>query len=76
VGSEDQIPVIKKANIVAEEMGLENVKFTCRGGVDGGGGWKGLDSLYQLIHRIKQHFWAMRFSEGVAIQETVAALSA
>jgi hypothetical protein len=76
VGSEDQIPVIKKANIVAEEMGLENVKFTCRGGVDGGRGWKGLDSLYQLIHRIKQHFWAMRFSEGVAIQETVAALSA
>jgi len=70
------MPVIKKANIVAEEMGLENVKFTCRGGVDGGRGWKGLDSLYQLIHRIKQHFWAMRFSEGVAIQETVAALSA
>jgi nucleoside-diphosphate-sugar epimerase len=36
VGSEDQIPAIKIANIVAEEMDLEKSSSTCTGGVDDG----------------------------------------
>ena len=41
VGSEDQIDVKTIAEIVAEEMGLQNVEFKFTGGVDGGRGWKG-----------------------------------
>ena len=41
VGSENQIDVKTIAQIVIEEMGLNNVKLTFTGGVDGGRGWKG-----------------------------------
>ena len=41
VGSKDQINVKTITEIVAEEMGLQNVKFKFTGGVDGGRGWKG-----------------------------------
>ena len=41
VGSEDQIDVKTIAEIVAEEMGLQNVEFKFTDGVDGGRGWKG-----------------------------------
>jgi UDP-glucose 4-epimerase len=41
VGSEDQIDVKTIAEIVAEEMGLQDVEFKFTGGVDGGRDWKG-----------------------------------
>jgi UDP-glucose 4-epimerase len=41
VGSEDQIDVKTIAEIVAQEMGLKNVRLTFTGGIDGGRGWKG-----------------------------------
>jgi len=41
VGSLDQIDVKHIAQIVTEEMELQNVKFELTGGVDGGRGWRG-----------------------------------
>ena len=41
VGSLDQVDVKRIAEIVTEEMGLENVEFKLTGGVDGGRGWLG-----------------------------------
>jgi len=41
VGSLDKVDVKRIAEIVAEEMGLPNLKFRFTGGVDGGRGWKG-----------------------------------
>ena len=41
VGSFGQVDVKRIAEIVAEEMGLQNVEFKFTGGVDGGRGWRG-----------------------------------
>jgi UDP-glucose 4-epimerase len=41
VGSFDQVDVKRIAEIVSEEMGLQDVKFKFTGGVDGGRGWRG-----------------------------------
>ncbi|NIQ06060.1 MAG: UDP-glucose 4-epimerase, partial [Candidatus Korarchaeota archaeon] len=41
VGSVDQVDVKRIAEIVSEEMGLQNLKFKFTGGVDGGRGWRG-----------------------------------
>jgi UDP-glucose 4-epimerase len=41
VGSFDQVDVKRIAEIVTEEMGLQNVEFKLTGGVDGGRGWRG-----------------------------------
>jgi len=41
VGSFDQVNVKRIAEIVSEEMGLQNLEFKLTGGVDGGRGWRG-----------------------------------
>jgi len=41
IGSEDQIMVKTLADIVVDEMGLENVEYQFNGGVNGGRGWVG-----------------------------------
>jgi len=70
VGSEDQIPVTKIANIIAEEMGLHNVKFTCTGGVDGGRGWKGDVKNMQLdITKIKTLGWKPKHNSKQAVRK-------
>ena len=72
VGSEDQIPVVKIGNIVAEEMGLENVKFTCTGGVDGGRGWKGdVKNMLLDTAKLKSKGWKPRHNSAEAIRKTV-----
>jgi UDP-glucose 4-epimerase len=72
VGSEDQIPVIKIANIVAEEMGLENVKFTCTGGVDGGRGWKGdVKNMLLDTAKLKSKGWKPLNNSAEAARKTV-----
>jgi UDP-glucose 4-epimerase len=72
VGSKDQIPVTKIANIVSEEMGLENVKFTCTGGVDGGRGWKGdVKNMLLDTAKLKSKGWKPRHNSAEAIRKTV-----
>jgi UDP-glucose 4-epimerase len=41
VGSLDQVDVRRIAEMVSEEMDLQDVRFRFTGGVDGGRGWKG-----------------------------------
>ena len=70
MGSKDQIPVTKIANIVAEEMGLHQVKFTCTGGVDGGRGWKGDVKNMQLdITKIKTLGWKPKHNSKQAVRK-------
>jgi UDP-glucose 4-epimerase len=77
VGSEDQISVIKIAQIVAEEMGLENVRFTCTGGVDGGRGWKGdVKNMLLDTAKLKTKGWKPRYTSAGAIRKTVKHYSA
>ena len=72
VGSEDQTTVIKIANIVAEEMSLENVKFKCTGGVDGGRGWKGdVKNMLLDTAKLKSKGWKPRHNSAEAIRKTV-----
>jgi UDP-glucose 4-epimerase len=61
VGSLDKVDVKRIAEIVCEEMGLQDLEFKFTGGVDGGRGWMGdvktmllsLDSLLNLGWRPK-----------------------
>ena len=61
VGSLDKVDVKRIAEIVCEEMGLQDLEFKFTGGVDGGRGWRGdvktmllsLDSLLNLGWRPK-----------------------
>jgi len=72
VGSEDQIDVKTIANIVIEEMGLDNVKITFTGGIDGGRGWKG-DVKNMLLHvgELKSKGWKPSYSSEEAIRLTI-----
>jgi len=48
IGSDDRIDVLSIAEIVIDEMGLEDVDIVLTGGVDGGRGWKGDVKVMQL----------------------------
>ena len=69
VGSEDQINVKTIAEIVAEEMGLQNVEFKFTGGVDGGRGWKGdVKNMFLDITKLKAKGWKPKHSSAQAIK--------
>jgi UDP-glucose 4-epimerase len=77
VGSEDQINVKTIAEIVAEEMGLQNVKFKFTGGVDGGRGWKGdVKNMLLDITKLKSHGWKPKLNSKQAITKTLKELLA
>ena len=58
IGSEDQTNVKTIAQIVIEEMGLENVKLKFTGGVDSGKGWKGgVKNMLLDITKLKSLGW-------------------
>jgi UDP-glucose 4-epimerase len=77
VGSEDQISVTKIAEIVAEEMGLRNVRFTYTGGVDGGRGWKGdVKNMLLDASRLRAEGWKPEYSSEQAVRKTVKELTA
>jgi UDP-glucose 4-epimerase len=77
VGSEDQISVTKIAEIVAEEMGLRNVRFTYTGGVDGGRGWKGdVKNMLLDASRLRAEGWKPEYSSEQAVIRTVKELIA
>lgn len=77
VGSEDQISVTRIAQIVTEEMGLENVELTCTGGVDGGRGWKGdVKNMLLDISKLKARGWKPEHNSEQAITKTVRHLIA
>jgi UDP-glucose 4-epimerase len=69
VGSDDQVEVAEIAKIVAEEMGLNEVRFKFTGGVDGGRGWVG-DVRNMLLDtaRLMSKGWKPRYPSGECIR--------
>ena len=77
VGSEDQINVKTIAEIVAEEMELQNVKFKFTGGVDGGRGWKGdVKNMLLDTSKLKGLRWKPKLNSKQAITKTIKELLA
>ncbi len=71
VGSEDRVSVKEIADIVAEEMGLKNVKYRFTGGIEGRG-WVG-DVKYMLldVRRLKKLGWRPSMNSSEAIRSAV-----
>jgi UDP-glucose 4-epimerase len=71
IGSEDRVNVMRIAEIVFEEMGLEGVEIKLTGGIDGGRGWKGDVKLMQLdMSRLKSLGWRPRMGSEEAVRLT------
>ena len=75
VGSEDQVNVREIADIICEEMKLENVKYVFTGGVDGGRGWKGDVKVMLLsIEKLKEIGWKPKLNSRQAVRKAVKEL--
>jgi UDP-glucose 4-epimerase len=74
VGSVDQVEVEKIAEIVAEEMDLQHVKFVFTGGVDGGRGWLGDVKIMLLsIDKLMKTGWKPKYNSEQAVRLAVKA---
>lgn len=72
VGSVDQVDVLTIARIVAEEMGLENVKFRLTGGVNGGRGWVGdVKDMLLDVSRLMSLGWKPKYNSVESVRLTV-----
>ena len=68
IGSDDWIDVKKIADIVVEEMGLENVKYRFTGGKRG---WKGdVPKMLLSIEKIKSYGWKPKYSSEESVRLT------
>jgi len=73
IGSEDQISVKEIADIVTQQMSLNDVEYHYTGGVDGGRGWKGdVKNMLLDTSRLKAAGWRPRLNSCQAIEETAA----
>jgi len=72
IGSEDSVDVLTIAKIVAEEMGLNEVEFTCTHPSMGGGGWKGdVPRMGLSIDKIMSLGWKPKYTSLEAVRKTV-----
>jgi len=72
VGSEDQVDVLTIAKIVAEEMGLDGIRFMITGGVDGGRGWVGdVKNMLLDICKLKRLGWKPKRHSADSVRLTV-----
>jgi UDP-glucose 4-epimerase len=75
VGSEDQLDVKSIARIVIEEMGLKNVKFRFKGGIEGGGGWIGdVKNMFLDVGKLKQLGWKPKYRSAEAVRLTAKSI--
>lgn len=75
LGSKDYIDVKEIADIVTEEMGLEDVEYNWTGGVDGGRGWKGDVKVMRLsIEKMKEIGWEPEYNSSESIALTTRSL--
>jgi UDP-glucose 4-epimerase len=75
IGSEDYIDVKTIANIVCEEMGLDDVKYHWTGGVDQGRGWIGdVKVMLLAINRLKALGWKPEYNSTDAVRETAKSI--
>ena len=71
LGSDDRVDVLSIADIVIDEMGLEQVDVALTGGVDGGRGWKGDVKLMQLdTSKLRGMGWIMEYGSSEAVRLT------
>jgi UDP-glucose 4-epimerase len=76
VSSEDQISVVDIAQIVVEELDLDDVAFTFTGGVNGGRGWRGdVKNMLLDVRRLKSLGWHWKHTSEAAVRRTVQTLS-
>jgi UDP-glucose 4-epimerase len=69
VGSLDRVDVRTIAAIVSDEMGLQNVRFRCTGGVDGGRGWRGdVKTMLLSINKLLDLGWKPEFDSQEAVR--------
>lgn len=75
VGNEDWITVREIADIVIEEMGLSNVKYTFKPATPDGRGWLG-DVKFMLldISKLKSKGWKQSMNSYTAVRKTVRQL--
>jgi UDP-glucose 4-epimerase len=74
VGSEDQIRASRVAEIVIEEMGIDNVKLHLNG-TDGGRGWPGdVRNMLLDITKLKSRGWKPRYRSEEAVRLTARSL--
>ena len=70
VGSMDKVDVKRIAEIVGEEMGLQNFKFQFTGGVEGGRGWKGdVKTMLLSAHKLLDLGWRPKLSSEEAVRQ-------
>ncbi len=75
IGSQDYIDVKTIADIVCEEMDLENVNYKWTGGAGGGRGWKGdVKTMLLSIDKLEALGWTPVHDSGDAIAKTVRSL--
>lgn len=75
IGSEDYINVKKIADIVCEEMRLNEVNYSWTGGVDDGRGWKGdVRTMLLDIQKIKALGWKPKYTSKEAVRLTAREL--
>jgi UDP-glucose 4-epimerase len=75
IGSQDRTNVLKIAEIVKDEMGVNDADIKLTGGVDGGRGWKGDVKIMQLdMNRLCGTGWSPRYNSAEAVRMTARSL--
>jgi UDP-glucose 4-epimerase len=74
LGSEDKITVKEIADLVANGLGLRNVRYKFTGGYEGRG-WKGdVKFMHLSIDKIKKLGWKPKYNSMEAVRKTVSEL--
>jgi len=72
IGSRDQLSVLKIADVVVEEMGLDDVDYHWTGGVKGGRGWIGdVKEMLLAVDRLAGVGWRPKLNSEQAIHRAV-----
>jgi len=72
IGSRDRMNVLRIADIVVEEMGLQDVKYHWTGGVMGGRGWVGdVRDMLLSVQKLASVGWSPRLNSEAAVRRAV-----
>ncbi|HEX2924507.1 MAG TPA: UDP-glucose 4-epimerase, partial [Chloroflexota bacterium] len=72
LGSKDWMTVKDIADIVTEEMGLQDVEYQWTGGVKGGRGWVGdVKKMLLAVDKLESRGWEPRLNSKEAIRRAV-----
>jgi UDP-glucose 4-epimerase len=72
IGSHDRVNVLKIADIVVDEMGLQDVDYHWTGGVKGGRGWVGdVKEMLLSVDKMSRLGWTPKLNSEQAIRTAV-----